>query len=187
MMRAAVWRKSSLSAKSSLRLLPQPRPLLTSMDFRPVQGGEPATKGGGRRGLRGGETALSPVLTPCQQKTTMTISSPVPASPSPMLPPPHLHKRSHPSRHLRHRSCRHQGSRRLAKLRASAVVLRFWPKKRQIPQIDGCCSPPSPPLPPSPSTPACNRVRGRATPAVGDIIFTPSAAGASAATGLVAA
>jgi hypothetical protein len=26
-------------------------------------------------------------------------------------------------------------------------------KKRQIPQIDGCCSPPSPPLPPSPSTP----------------------------------
>jgi hypothetical protein len=26
-------------------------------------------------------------------------------------------------------------------------------KKRQIPQIDGCFSPPSPPLPPSPSTP----------------------------------
>jgi hypothetical protein len=36
-----------------------------------VQGGEPATKGGGRSGLRGGETALSPVLTPRQQKTTI--------------------------------------------------------------------------------------------------------------------
>ncbi len=142
MMHAAVWRNSSLSARLSLRLLPQPGPLLTSTDVRPVQGGEPATKGGGRRGLRGGKTTLSPVLTPRQQKTTIPIPSPVPVSPSPLLPPPHQHKRSHPSRHLchrsgrRHRSChrsrhprRGKGSRCLATLRAPAVVLLFWPKK----------------------------------------------------------
>ncbi len=97
---------------------------------------------------------------------------PVPASPPPLLPPPHLHKRSHPSWPLRHRSCRRhrtgrrhrsclcsrhprrrKGSKHLAKPRAPAVVLRVLSKKRQIPQIDGCFSPPSPPLPPSPSTP----------------------------------
>jgi hypothetical protein len=120
MMQVAAWRNSFSSANLSLRLLPQLRPLLTRTDVRLVQGGEPTTKGGGRRGLRGGETAVSPVLT----------------------------HRLHPSRYLRHRTCRcHQSdlrhrpchlsrhprqgkeSRRLAKPRAPAVVLRFCLKK----------------------------------------------------------
>jgi hypothetical protein len=37
------------------------------------------------------------------------------------------------------------------------------------------------------AVPACHRVRGQATPAVGDIICTSSAAGACTATGFVAA
>jgi hypothetical protein len=102
--------------------------------------------------------------------STEDYSTPRPASPSHLLRPSHLHKRSHPSRHLRHRSCRchrschhsrhprrGKGPRRIVKLRAPAVVLWFLPKKRQIPQINGCCSPPSSPPPalpaPSPTTP----------------------------------
>jgi hypothetical protein len=154
MMHVAEWRKSSLSAKQSLCLLPRPRPLLTSTDVRQVQGGEPATKGGGRHGLRGGETALSPALTPIQRKMTIPLGQPAPVARSPLLRPPHLHKCFHPSWHLchrlcchhqscrRHRSCRchrschhirhprrGKGPRRTVKLRTPAVVLRFWPKK----------------------------------------------------------
>ncbi len=97
------------------------------------------TKGGGRRGLIGGETAPSPASTPIQQ---MTMTSPGQLSPV-LLPlplrPPCLHKTLlplHLSRHSCHLSCRHgrlllgeNGQSLILKQHAPAVVLRCRPKK----------------------------------------------------------
>jgi hypothetical protein len=69
-------------------------------------------------------------------------NTPRPASAAVSVTPLYLHKRSHPSRHLRHRSCHHsrgKGPRHIVKLCAPAVVLRFLPS-------------PLPPPSPSPST-----------------------------------
>jgi hypothetical protein len=115
MMRVAEWRNSSSYANLNLRLLQRSRPLHSSLDKRLVIGGEPETSGGGRRGLRGGATALSPDSKHKQQRITPP-RQPAPASTAPPPRPPRKpltplrlsrHQRSRHHRHRRRRLHRH--------------------------------------------------------------------------------
>jgi hypothetical protein len=180
MIRVTAWRSLPSSAESSLRLLPAPLPLLrhVSLDARLAPGGGNAIKGGGRLGPRGGFTALSPASRHPQPTKSPPRLSQQPPVKLPQQQIPRRRQQLHPRRgsrlrnrrlchlhrslsrhskhhnHRRHHRSRHPTPRKRAKTvseatrsssRATVVA-----KKRQIPQLDGCLSPPiSPPQPAS--------------------------------------
>jgi hypothetical protein len=184
------WRSLPSSAKSRLRLLPAPPPLLrhVSLDARLAPGGGNAIKGGGRLGPRGGFPAPSSAYTHPQPTTSPPRLSWLPPVKPPQQQIPRRRQQFHPRcrsrlrhrrlRHLRRsasRHCRHRHRRRNhrsrhppPRKRAKTVSEATWSssraavlaKKRQIPQLDGCLSPPISPSqpasrPPAPSAEIC--------------------------------
>jgi hypothetical protein len=191
--RVAEWRNSSSYIKHSLRLLPRSQPLLslTSMDAQQVKGGKQRRDAWAERRRNRSQPRLhthsmedNNISRPASAgiATTPVATSPfpqaLPASPSQLASAP-LTVSPQPAPPPRKRAKTYSEA-----IRASSRDV-VWAKKRQIPQIDSCCSPPSPPLPSPPSQRATESVAK--PPAVGDITSTLGAAGAHATAGFIAA